>query len=482
MESIRVSDWFYLGSILGHWFVSLALTDLARLQADTFEHVIFPMVAPMMVGMMISLIVNLLIWPTQATTQLQYQISVTTASTHHLLQLLTSQFLLRKSNGTETISIVQQTLSRHRDAIMCLSHCNAEAKLEFFARFGDTLTSRLQPFMDSLQRISQHLGGMASTVIKETLLVGTSDRMQIDVLLDFIEYVGPTIAALASTCEDALSACDQLLYQYSQQKQSHWWHRKQSAESVRSSIKVQELQNEMNRALEKFTEAQQEKLALLYEKEKFDDKPNDQVFLVYFFVFCVIELAKEIRDSLLHTVKLLYGQDAPPVSKWRPWKRSISDSSGIIDEETPLMAAQIYEESASNESIRSRLSELEPDHYFQFLQSQTKPTYHQYLKSPFHPTASSNTTSIASMGAQQTQTYTTPSIHLPFLLRHRLRLWRFLSQVGNSFEIKFAFKTALLVTLIALLAFLPQTQDMYKDFRGQWGILSTVVVMTPTGN
>jgi uncharacterized membrane protein YccC len=56
-------------------------------------------------------------------------------------------------------------------------------------------------------------------------------------------------------------------------------------------------------------------------------------------------------------------------------------------------------------------------------------------------------------------------------------LWIFFSNL-KMYEFKFAFKTAVTITLMALPAFLEATQDIFYAYRMSWSMSSAIVVMS----
>lgn len=59
------------------------------------------------------------------------------------------------------------------------------------------------------------------------------------------------------------------------------------------------------------------------------------------------------------------------------------------------------------------------------------------------------------------------------------RTWMFFKQ-ARKFEFKFAFKTATLITLMAIPAFVEDWQDIYYEYRLNWAMTSAIVVLTPS--
>lgn len=59
----------------------------------------------------------------------------------------------------------------------------------------------------------------------------------------------------------------------------------------------------------------------------------------------------------------------------------------------------------------------------------------------------------------------------------RFALWKVLNEM-DSWELKFGLKTALSMTLIAILQFLPATQHFFRDWRGEWALVTVIHLIT----
>jgi len=59
------------------------------------------------------------------------------------------------------------------------------------------------------------------------------------------------------------------------------------------------------------------------------------------------------------------------------------------------------------------------------------------------------------------------------------KFWLFSSKI-REFEFKFALKTALTITLMATPAFIQDYQHIFYDYRLNWAMTSTIVVLTPS--
>ncbi|RKP38590.1 hypothetical protein BJ085DRAFT_12024, partial [Dimargaris cristalligena] len=61
----------------------------------------------------------------------------------------------------------------------------------------------------------------------------------------------------------------------------------------------------------------------------------------------------------------------------------------------------------------------------------------------------------------------------------RHRLWRFFLWF-RRFQTKFALKAAMIATLLSLPAFVEDWNPTFRMFRGEWAVITALVVMTPT--
>ncbi|KAI1303437.1 ribosomal protein L19 [Xylaria venustula] len=58
-------------------------------------------------------------------------------------------------------------------------------------------------------------------------------------------------------------------------------------------------------------------------------------------------------------------------------------------------------------------------------------------------------------------------------------IWRFLNFLGRD-DIRFGVKVGIGATLYAMFAFIPQTMEVYRHWRGEWGLLSFMIVCSMT--
>ncbi|KAG0099871.1 hypothetical protein BGZ93_005475 [Podila epicladia] len=75
------------------------------------------------------------------------------------------------------------------------------------------------------------------------------------------------------------------------------------------------------------------------------------------------------------------------------------------------------------------------------------------------------------------------TLHTPapstFLQKWSTRLWKFL-HVFRSFQVKYAAKTAISTMVLLIPAFVDWTRPYFVQYRGEWAIISMLIVMVPT--
>ncbi|KAG2224607.1 hypothetical protein INT45_003747 [Circinella minor] len=215
------------------------------------------------------------------------------------------------------------------------------------------------------------------------------------------------------------------------------------------------MKQNINMALEVFEESQQRALIHLYRRKKQGGKrqrkeswqkmdpsqlhsylmkqfPAEDVFLVYFFVFCMVEFAKELV-ILTGYVESIYGHEHEiPANPLKRLKTVIQ-----------LMFArprQPGDELPSNEKVAEET--FVPNNH----------NTHNTLQTP------SPTTQIR---------------------KFFLKLWSFFS-LFRQHTVKYAIKTSVVTVAVAMLAFIPATQKYFHEFRMEWTLVTIMAVCSPT--
>lgn len=495
--SILANVW--IGTIMAHIVISTILTNVNNHRIQHFDPMLlWNTVVPTAVGIAVSLAGNWFLWPVSATTVLRL-VSQPTISPHQihfcraeiarmlysfedLIHLFTASFLLdgsvsvseEKAGEPSRRAQIESAMSIHHIHAAYLSRANQEAKLEFLSRFmlASARRNDEQEIVESMSRLTQHVGGMKSGILKEDDVLHNKrlSNANVELLQDFLQHIRPALVDLGHLCRRTVQEVNSVI---SLQPLSRFWQPIRAYnQSMSSANHLQKVQFQLREALQSFTLYQKTMLASLYEKEKFDGKPNDELFLVYFFVFCIMEFTKELDQGLVQIVKRSKVRDAGR----KPWGWFWCFSRPeLIENQTVDELANVCVEVGTAQQMPTEYdqqtqpqSTTERDRYFQFLQSQTNSNFHKYIKTPTLAPHKSNVIT------------SDPPVRLSAFLRHRLQLWRFLTSVEHSYELKYALKTACIVSGFASLAFVPETRSYYQDYYGHWAILSTVVTMTPT--
>ncbi|KAG2191988.1 hypothetical protein INT47_000780 [Mucor saturninus] len=159
--------------------------------------------------------------------------------------------------------------------------------------------------------------------------------------------------------------------------------------------------------------------------EQQQEFPADDIFLVYFFVFCLLEFAKELM-TLVESVQLVF---------------------------------EDMEEMDKTNSVFA---------WAKFLF--TKNAYHQEVYDTQDMFIPNNNHTINTLHTPEPKTK---------LRRFLLKLWGFFSEF-RTYRVKFAFKSMLTAELISVLAFIPATRPYFTDFKMEWTLITVMAVMMPT--
>ncbi|KAI9497668.1 Fusaric acid resistance protein-like-domain-containing protein [Zychaea mexicana] len=228
------------------------------------------------------------------------------------------------------------------------------------------------------------------------------------------------------------------------------------------------MKQNLNTALEVFDESQERALMHLYRRKKRNHDgnkrqrqeswqnmdpsqlhsylmkqfPAEDVFLVYFFVFCMVEFAKELV-VLTEYVQSIYGHDYEmPTNFWQRLK-SVFKLMFSKDRFSLLLyhiARRPGDDLPSNEKTTEEV----------FVPNNNNT--HNTLQTP------SPTTRIR---------------------KFFLKLWGFFSWF-RSHTVKYAIKASVVSVAIGMLAFIPSTQFYFREFRMEWTLISIMTVSSPT--
>ncbi|KAI8082708.1 Fusaric acid resistance protein-like-domain-containing protein [Halteromyces radiatus] len=267
-------------------------------------------------------------------------------------------------------------------------------------------------------------------------------------LINFLRTTGPPMKSLAFTCKQTII---HLQYHFTPSKDTTTLSPPPSFSTLRENLGL---------ALEVFEQSQQKALTRLYRRHisnKNKDKengpttkaktesstgyfspttphpstvhselltqfPEDDLFLVYFFVFCLSAFAKELMVTVTCMEQV-----------FDRYEKRISITSLMFGIKCLFTAA------------------------FQ---------------------SSHNTGPFLSNNQHTVDTLHTPA---PSNLSHSFRLgvWSFLSWF-RKYQVRYAIKAGLTTLVVASMAFFPSTQDYFQTYRMEWTLITALAVMTPT--
>ncbi|KAI9495945.1 hypothetical protein BDB00DRAFT_811080 [Zychaea mexicana] len=286
----------------------------------------------------------------------------------------------------------------------------------------------------------------------------------------------------------------------------------------------------MREAIRKFDETEGERMHTLYKlnctkvgNDVLDLGMREELFLVFFFIFSLREVATELEsmaktmDELRHSKhkrrrKHLY---MPQLTQkwWKKWAstnnhQSIRDKGGYsLATLQPAMKDDRVPDAADEYRLRriktTDTTKQQKTRRMSSVASQTSST----IISPVLEKVSSRSTITL---RKQRSNATKDSTHLgviedleaggaikeekeeedkqqqqlekikpPLFLRIRYGTWKTL-QYLKKYEFKFALKMALAVLLLSFPAFIPSSTAWYESVRGQWSCMTIIAIMNPT--
>lgn len=364
-----------------------------------------------------------------------------------LLKLLTKTFLLDADLPSFTANKkLQEAIKAQRSGFAAMKKSLSDAKLEF------QLVDGYDEIVASLQRLERHVGGLRSScglqfealrmrnpdsTTTTSWNVTTSDqrrRFEHELrreqswqsnnddstsnddeengggeLLEFIKTVRAPMKSLAYTCKQTIV---QLQSQFDTTMEQHHRRRPISFRLLRQNLTV---------AMALFEESLHHALTHMYHRSNSADLhvqlmrevPVDSIYLVYFFVFCLLEYAKEL--SVL--VQCVANVMEPTIST-------------AMKPSTTTFTRSLTETDASF----------------------TIPNNHNTLNTLHTPTPS-------------TQRH-----------KFSVRLWSFFSWFRQH-TVRFAAKNMFTAIVLSSFAFIPQTQPYFYKYRMEWTLLTVSCCM-----
>ncbi|KAG9292181.1 hypothetical protein G9A89_023901 [Geosiphon pyriformis] len=456
LKATLKEPFFNNASSLSNIIIFITLTKEGSVILGEFStSKIFQVTTIVLLGVSISFLVSVLVWPVSASDKLKADIGKTLGSFRLLLKLLTKTFLIDDIHYTD--KSVQAAIASHRATFTSLEASLNEAKSEIFNRQMQRELELYREIVKSLQRLAQHLGGLRSCcglqweMLKEMdkngdgipLQEGGSQRRpsgnfleeedygDLGVLLEFISHVGPHMKSLAYTCKQTMIY---LQDQFGKNTSDY-------DPTLNNGPSFSLLQQNLQAALSLFETSQTRAVTRLYKKESsdghFDGRPNEEVFLIYFFVFNLQEFTREL-ERLVVLVGGINQTGKKESAKFRKgkWWQWWNIGDGFFGKNV---------EARKDVGADSKLH--------------VKPQFPEHSHNLYN-------------------TLQTPEPKTKWQA-FTMRIWKW-SSCFRRFEVKYAFKAAVSAAILAAPAFIEYTRPTFVKYRGEWACISMMVVMVPT--
>ncbi|THH14901.1 hypothetical protein EW146_g5493 [Bondarzewia mesenterica] len=292
---------------------------------------------------------------------------------------------------------------------------------------------------------------------------------------DMVDELGPPLRALSSTCTNAI-----------RELREAFIHRNGIADMAIDSMKFMELADGIERALFTFESTSNHAVLRLYRRSDasglnsrasgsiyslnenkentiLSGSDNENVFLVYFFIFTLQEFARELI-SLVDAMGRVYAADRARAAKGWWFKRipgrllgffracmSTTSCGRDAQEQRPKLR------DTGRMSIQGRLSSyLEPDK-------------RSHISSSF-----------PKIRPHAPNTVQTPArAKLSAFGRFKQSLWTLGDRMRDR-KVKYAVKSGMATAMLAAPAFFEATRPTFLEYRGEWALISFFVVMSPT--
>ncbi|KAF9963620.1 hypothetical protein BGZ70_007299 [Mortierella alpina] len=223
---------------------------------------------------------------------------------------------------------------------------------------------------------------------------------------------------------------------------------------------------------------------------------GEQIFLVYFFVFNLMEFSKELSNLVSCVEILVNGDEGLPLwiarNRQNWWRRIWFNLTGF-----PRSLRKPTFDTEAFDNFDAEEQHGYPPNSHQSYQSHGPASRSNADHQQPHASSGSggNTTNNNSLSErrrrkQKQRLFPKPNIHntsntlqtpMPstFVQRWSTRIWKFLHRF-RSFQVKYAAKTAFSAMIMLVPAFVDWTRPYFVQYRGEWAIISMLVVMVPT--
>ncbi|PWN22584.1 hypothetical protein BCV69DRAFT_257516, partial [Microstroma glucosiphilum] len=391
-------------------------------------------------GTLVANLVCFTVWPQSATTNLHNDVSRVLDAYSTLLRILTRTFLLEDhANIHIRSSRVRAAIAAHHSAYTSMQKNLGEARYE--APFDPRIRGRvklMQEAVDSLNRLGGHLQGLRSSCATqhETLEKNQREEDSSDAspsFKPFLNAIGPHMRSLVFTCSQSLQALEGATRKDATLE---------AFEELEADLiaAVRRFRHEQVAALKTMstiepTSDDASPLASMIDSARNGPTENDEsIVVVFFFVFNLEELAQELTGL----VKIMR----------------------LLSERAKEIRAQTWTQWLTGLFAFDRLRRA--------------------MRLPFRET---HKPVPAPVTFPANQRHTPSTAHTPVARDRAQRLSYKLWSFGEFFkqrDVKFAIKTGFGCAILAAPAFMAETRPTFVEYKGQWALVSFMVVLSPT--
>ncbi|KAG8970045.1 hypothetical protein FRC03_011844 [Tulasnella sp. 419] len=445
-------------------------------------HVLLQVMFIVLFGALVSNTVCFFLWRQSATTNLQNNIIKVLGSFATLLEMTSQTFLLQE-NYHPRHSRLLRAVEEHQASFTSLKTSLTEAKSEWFdLRIRAACVNGEDAYdaaCDSLTRLAQHLNGLRD---------GT--RLQFEVLAEPGPGEGPHQSAAAMSFRHIVEDVDAPMNALSRacvlalKRMRDVFIRK--GEDITQFESVAEdffrLSEDIGRALYTFESTSNQALLRFFRKtdelnrlepqdrpgQPRSDTSSDQspteatepVFLVYFFIFTLQELARELL-ALTEIMSDVYSAERQVIAlrqSGRFWGRA---KSILLLLRRPR-------------SVSTDIAESYEDY------SKKKRRRLSGKLAKILPKASHKSSPFPKIRPHAPNTIQTPSRNtLTFVGKLKQSFWSLGARLREP-DLKYAIKAGMATAILAAPAFFEATRPLFMEYRGEWALISFFVVLSPT--
>ncbi|BGP06177.1 hypothetical protein JCM10049v2_001996 [Rhodotorula toruloides] len=429
-----------------------------------------------LVGSVISNLVCFLVWPQSATTQFQTDLDRTLDSFSTLLEMLARTFLLDPDSST-TSTELKRAIDTHKSTFTTLRTSLSQAKYEVFDRRISGRTTIYDSVVAKMQHLAQGLTGMrAGCSLQFDVLrareggVGTADGEdglldEVTVLERFKERVEPSLRQVVASSKRVLHALKASAPATT------------TADDLEAPTSASEdlfrLQQQLEHDLTLFRREHSKAVKILYrslpEKTFFGGDlelslaqretrgaPNENLFRIYHFCFNLEEWAGELLALVSIFIRLRATDEA--------------------------MRRELHQARAKwgrIANVASLLAHISTDRQLDSTLTQRAEQLGRQLSRALQTPRRKHRSVFPEIIDGALSSHQVDAAELSLLGRVKLSMWHLAYHLRQP-NLRFAIKTGAGAAILSAPAFVPSLRPLWLTWRGEWSLISYMVIAAPS--